>query len=211
MDGIVLYAQGLSDLMADKSAEDAQVHVNAALGSAEALAGTVVALKGGDPANLPSFAAEVGAGVNWLAEQYVNRVKLNGLKHATKHADPVIQDATGLFATAAAIAAEFEGISLTEEFRTKMVDYQNERSSGTKRDRAVTAAVKLDTFLRAKPSQTFAKLGEAHAALTASLNDPEVSVVRMLAKIEAFVAEAEKFKKIVEDLISVAEGGQGSE
>ena len=65
------------------------------------------------------------------------------------------------------------------------------------------AAATYDRFLVSVPSTTFTKMGEAHAALTEALNNPDFSLPEMFRKIKAFAAEAEKLSKIVKDLAAL--------
>jgi hypothetical protein len=108
MGDINAYAQNLAALVADDSAEKAATDVNAALGSVEALANTIAKAEGKDKKKetVPSFATPVGSAVNWLIGQYVNHVKLEGLRVATKQAKPVIERAAEIFKSAAIFGSD---------------------------------------------------------------------------------------------------------
>ena len=203
MGNIRAYAQSLAALLADDSAAKAEANVNAALGSIESLAGTLAKEDGKGTPTIPSFATPVGAAVNWLIGQYANQVKLEGLKSATRHADPTIQRASELFAIASFIGSDPQRTDLTKDFRKKIIAYSRDRASQPKLATAVNVAATYDRFLVSGPSVTFTKMGEAHAALTEALNNPDFSLPEMFRKIEAFAAEAEKLSKIVNDLAAL--------
>ena len=84
------YAQNLAAIVADDSAAQAQASVTATLGSVQTLANTVAALDKKGTTSVPAFATPVGSAVNWVLGEYVNQVKLNALRTATREANPVI-------------------------------------------------------------------------------------------------------------------------
>lgn len=203
MGDIRAYAQNLAALLADDSAAKAEANVNAALGSIESLASTLAKADGKGTSTIPSFATPVGAGVNWLVGQYANHVKLEGLRSATRHADPTIQRAVELFAIASVFGSDPQRSDLTDDVRNKIIAFQDDRASRSNLTAAVNAAATYDRFLVSVPSATFTKMGEAHAALAEVLNNPNFSLPEMFSKIEAFAAEAEKLSEIVKDLAAL--------
>jgi hypothetical protein len=204
MSEIRAYAQNLAALVADDSAAEAEADVNAALASVQRLADTVAEASGKGTGTVPGFATPVGSGVNWLVGQYANRVKLAGLKTATAEADPVIRSAAALFETGARVGTDVLRADLAEIVRARLDAYQEDRGDAAKLSAAVEAARNYDELLRAQPPKTFAKMAEAHAALTAALHDGDISWPRAIAAIQGFAAQAEQLAAIAKSLAALA-------
>ncbi len=207
------YAKNLKALLEADTATQVAGHVNAALGSVQNLAETVAkasAAPGVAPATVPDFATPVGAGVNWVVGQYVESVKVQGLKDATKAAKPVVRDAADLFALTASIIADVPRATLAEEVSLANDTYQNDRSNKAALVKLTKAAAKYDSLLTADPPQVFQRLGEAHDALADALQGGDITLSFAISKIEAFAAEAENLSKIVKDLRALLpEAGEG--
>jgi hypothetical protein len=204
MGDVNAYARNLAALVADDSAAQAATHVNAALGSVESLANTVADAGGKAKGSVPNFATPVGAAVNWLLGKYADRVKLEGLRTATKEADPVIQSAAALFQDAALVGADFQSSALTASFQTSIDAFTEDRNSANL-DAAIVAAKTFDDFLRSAPGATFKEMGKAHAALTNALHNPDASWPQVFAQIQSFAAQAEQLAKIVRDLAALTQ------
>jgi hypothetical protein len=205
MGEIRAYAQNLAALVADDSAAKAEADVNAALASVQRLADTVAEAQGKAKGTVPSFATPVGAGVNWVVGQYANHVKLAGLKRATEEADPVIRSAASLFETAAKVGTDVLRPDLARSFQAKLDAYQQDRGDPAKLSAAVDAARTYDELLQAQPGETFRKMGEAHAALTAALHGADVSWPQAIAEVQSFAAQAERLAKIAKGLAVLAQ------
>ena len=74
-----------------------------------------------------------------------------------------------------------------------------------KLNEAVTAAKTYDDFLKAQPEETFKKMGAAHKALAAALNNSEISWPQAMAKIQEFAAEAQQLAQITQDLAALTQ------
>jgi hypothetical protein len=205
MRDVRLYAQGLSALAADDSAAKAEQHVNAALGSIQNLANTVAKIEGNPAGTVPSFATPVGAAVNWLVGQYAEQVKLHGLRKATAEADPIIQRTAALLGSAALFGSDPPRVRLLRGFREKMDAFQPGARNEAKLSAAVDSAKTYDAFLRSQSGETFQKMGEAHSALTQALNNTRFSWSEVIARAQAFAAEAERLAKVVQGLAGLAE------
>lgn len=203
MGDIRIYAQNLAALVNDDSAVKAQADVNAALGSIQKLANTVAAVDGQGAMAVPSFAAPVGNAINWVVGQYANHTKLDGLKDATRKADPVIQRAAKLFQTTAVVASDPDRAALVASFRTKLDNYSDNRSDEGNLKAAVAAAKTYDALLSSESGAAFQKMGEAHAALADALQRPNLSLTDAIAKIQVFADEAKRLVEIVQDLTAI--------
>jgi hypothetical protein len=213
MGDINAYAHNLAALVADDSAEKAATDVNAALGSVEALANTVAKAEGKgkekEKKTVPSFATPVGSAVNWLIGEYVNHVKLEGLKVATKEAKPVIERAAAIFKDAAIFGSDPQRAELANSFRTKIDTYQDDRSSEKNLNAAVDAAKLYDDFLQSQPGETFGRMGEAHSALADALQNPNPPWPQVIAQVQNFAAQAEELAKIAQNLAALGEKNKG--
>lgn len=201
MTGIRTYADNLTLIVTADTAEAASANVNATIGSVQNLATIVAEQLGGSGAVVPDIAAPASAAANWLLGQYVESVKLNGLRHATATAQPVVAEAAGLFEQAGDVAAVLPKALLAADVQRRL-DVYRQSSSEADLDRLIVAADAYDSFLVAKPSQVFARLREAHDALADSLNNEDLTLAAAMAKIEVFAAEATAFAKIMKDLSS---------
>lgn len=195
MAGIREYADGLSAIVQAKTAQAVQGHVNTALGSVHKLA-TTVAKASGAPAPT-DFASPLAQVVNWFVGQYVERVKVSGLRRATEAAEQeAIPGAVKLLRSAAFFAGTGTEVALANQL-TSSIEPLGRRPSAAEIDRAATAARTFDNFLRADSGAVFDAMGRAHAALAKRLAQKDVSFAEMAAEIERFAAEAEKLARAV--------------
>ncbi len=199
------YADGLHALLKAENGQKASAHVNEALGSIQDLAKKLG--DGGAPTAIPDFATPVGAGANWLIGQYVNKVKLDGLRHATKSAKPVIASAADLFATAASFGLDAHKARIAEGI-SERIDAFKRGPTDSNLEALIKDAVAYDRLLSIKPGETFHKLASAHSALADRLQDRSVSLVDAFEKIEAFAEEAEQLAKIVQDIVALGSASE---
>lgn len=198
------YANNLKALVEANTAAKVESQVNAALASVQKLAETV----GGPAHTVPQFATPVGQALNWLIGQYVERVKLKGLQHATNDAKPVVQAAAKLFAAVSVFAGDSAKADFAAEFRTANDAFQTSRNEPSLVS-LVQAASKYDSLLATAPPNLFAHMMNAHDALADDLENKGASFVTVLARIEAFATEASKVAKILEDLRAVITDKKG--
>ena len=205
MDQITAYAGNLDALVNADTAAQVKTSVDAALGSAQNIATTVakVAAAQGAAVDVPSFATPVGSAVTWLVGQYIVRVKLNGLKAATGAAKKPVDDAAALFQTSATFASDPQRRALANAVTEKIDAF---RSSNTPQnfDAYIAAITTYDKFLLAKPSDVFLRLRESHDALADHLKNNDVSLGAVMAKMQAFAAEAQQLSQIVKSLAALA-------
>lgn len=202
MRSVRVYADGLSAIVNADTAANVATHVNATIGSVENLAKTVVKLGGQDTTSsidLSEYTTPVGQAVNWLVGQYVAKVQLDGLKRATKDAKDVVKAAASVFGSAAEVASVVPRAALAEAV-SKRIDAFRDSQSDQNLNNLIESAAKYDQLLLAKPATVFARLDAAHEALVDKLQTDELSLANVMAKIEAFAAEAETLAKILKDL-----------
>lgn len=197
------YANNLSALINADTAAKASASVNAALGSIEELAKT---LNNIDPTKktkpIKAFATPVGQATTWLIGQYVVRVKLKGLKRATKAADGTIADAANVFRVVEGFVTSSVTSKFSEDVELVETKFDDNRTSQNLRRWNQSAEV-YDKLLRASAADIFGSMAEAHNALTQRLQNDKLSLASALAKIEAFAMEAEKLAKIIEGLSAI--------
>lgn len=204
------YAANLKALLEADTARQAEGHVNAALGSVQSLAQTVVEAGGaGTGASVPQFATSAGAAVNWVVGQYVESVKYEGLQRATAAAKPVIRDAANLFSATAASTGELVVRSDLAEATSLAKDALAADNSKASLAAFAQSAATYDAFLTSGPQQMFQRMAAAHDALAESLQNEDVTFVTAVARIEAFAAEAKKLATILKDLRAVVPAKPG--
>jgi hypothetical protein len=204
MESISIYADNLAALVSADTAAAVTTHVNAALGSVESLANTVEAAGGAKPAvDLSAYRTPVGDAFRWIVGQYVATVKLNGLRRATREAQPVIAEATRTFEIAAEHAAVVPQALMAADVDKRLAAFG---SSRTQDDLAklIQSASQFNQFLEVNPSNVFAKMNAAHEALTNQLQGKDVTLAQALARIQIFAAEAEALANIARSFSAAA-------
>lgn len=203
MAGIRAYADNLTTIVAADNAAAASTDISATFGSIQNLA-NIVATRGGSEAAaaLPDFAEPAAAAANWLVGQYVESVKLAGLREATAAAQPVIVEAADVFKQASDVAQVVPRKILSAEVQDRY-DIYLESKTEANLDRLIAAAEAYDTFLVANPPEVFLRLRDAHGALTESLNNGDLTLAAAMGKIEVFANEAIALAEIMKDLSGV--------
>jgi hypothetical protein len=198
MASISTYANNLVALVSADTAAAVAANVNATLGSIDSLAETVEKA-GGDtqPVDLAAYTTPAGEAVLWIVGQYTASVKLDGLRRATKEAQPVIAQAAAVFEKAAALAANIPKDAMAQEVSQRLDAFDSSPSQQNLED-LITSANQFNQFLEAKPADVFAKMNAAHEALTRQLQGDDVSLAQAVARIESFAAEAETLAKIAQ-------------
>jgi hypothetical protein len=202
------YAANLKALVEADTANKVEGQVNAALASVQKLAETVATTGGNSTHTIPQFATPVGQALNWLIGQYVERVKLKGLQHATSNAKPVVQAAAKLFATTSVFASDTVKSDLAEEVSTAISDIR-QSANESNLNKLVQRTGKYDALLVSTPPRLFDRMREAHDGLADNLQGEGITFVTALARIEAFAAEAARVAKILEDLRAITTDKKG--
>ena len=205
MGAIRTYADGLTAIVNADTAEQVATHVNATLGSVGNFASTLEKLGvAGAAAPVKEYKTSVGKAVNWLVGQYVAKVQVDGLREATGRAQPVIARSAEIFESTALFAADITNDDLTKKFDAARVTYENDSNQGNLTN-LIQKAADYDRVLQAAPSSVYAGLRQAHEALTKNLHNEDLSMVDVLARIEAFGAEAKALVQIVKEIAAVNE------
>lgn len=199
------YADGLAAIVNADTAAQVSTDVSATVGSLKNLAESVAKLKGPDntgSVRLADYATPVGNLFNWLAGQYIASVQLDGLRRATLDARPVIAGATDVFAVAANESSMVPRALMSEEVASG-IDALRPKASERSLDEIVAIAARYDGLLRGKPAAVFKQLRTSHDALVAKIQDENVSLAEVIARIETFAAEAQALAAIVKELQAV--------
>jgi hypothetical protein len=204
MQSITIYANNLVALVSADSAAAVTTSVNATLGSIESLADTVEKAGGNaQTVNLAAYRTPVGEAASWIVGQYVARVKLDGLRRATTEAQPVIAEAARVFEVAAAEAAVVPRATMAQDVRERLNAFDASPSQANL-ELLIQSADQLNQLLQAKPSDVFAEMSRAHAALTNELQGKDVTLAQAIARIEIFAVEAERLVKIARTFAAAA-------
>ncbi len=205
MSSIRSYADGLAAIVNADTASQVSTEVSATVASLKSLAETVATLQGPDTAGivrLADYATPVGNLANWLAGQYIASVQLDGLRRATVDARPVIAGAADVFAAAANESSRVSRALMAEDV-SQRVDAMSGSLTEHNLDEVVASAARYDELLRSKPPDVFKQLRDSHDALVAKIQDENVTLVEVMARIEAFAAEAQALAEIVKELQAV--------
>jgi hypothetical protein len=202
MASIRQYADHLAAIVNADTASQVTTQVTATVVSLGNLAGTIAKLGGADntaSVKLADYATPVGNLANWLAGQYIGGIQLEGLRRATVDARPVLAGAVEIFDAAATAAARVPRAQMAEEVRTRM-DALRAQLSERSVEEVVQAALRYDKVLVAKPSAVFERLVSSHDALVAKIQDENVTLADVVARIEIFATEAKSLMAIVKEL-----------
>jgi class 3 adenylate cyclase len=202
------YAANLKALVEADTAKQVEGQVNAALGSVQNLAETVVKAGGEASPPVPQFATPVGSAVNWVVGHYVDSVKYKGLQDATAAAKSPVRNAAKLFGVTSGFASRIARADLAADATRATTTFDGDKSKASLAALVQTAA-KYDAFLTAGPQQMFQDMAAAHDALADSLQNQELSFGAAVGRIETFAAEAKKLAKIVKDLRAVVPAKPG--
>jgi hypothetical protein len=205
MGSIQRYADGLSAIVNADTAAQVTTQVNATVVSVKNLAATVSKLGGPDNTSgvsLAEYATPVGNLANWLAGQYIARVQLDGLRRATADARPVVSGAMTVFGIAADEASLIPRGAMAKEVAERLSTLRttvNERNI----QELAAAASRYDRLLVGNPPSVFKQLDQSHEALVAKIQDENVSLSDVIARIETFAATAKELAGIVKELHKV--------
>lgn len=194
------YADGLQAIVVS----DSRAKAEASLASVNGTLQNLAKLAGEQGKALEGFAAPVAMTAGWIVGVYIDAVRIAALKRATKNADPLIAKAAEVFAIAAQRADASFRATLGEAVSTRSDEFR------TKKDEAsmlalIRAAEAYDTVLTSPPGQTLKKFSEAHSALTAALEGPEINLQTAFSQFQTLKAEGEKLAKIISAFIKAAE------
>jgi hypothetical protein len=206
MSSVRNYADGLAGIVNADTAAEVTTQVGATVGSLKNLAGTVAKLGGPDSTaivKLADYATPLGDLFSRLAGQYVAKVQLDGLRRATVDARPVIAGAAQVFATAANEASRVPRALMAEEV-SNGIDALRANRNEKQVDAVVASALRYDRVLVAKPPAVFQQLQQSHDSLVAKIQDENVTLAEVIARIEAFAVEAKGLADIVKEFEAVS-------
>ena len=201
MRAIGIYVNGLSAIVNADTATKVTSSVNSTLGSAENLAKTVDKLSGNEVAAtiVAEYATPAGTAVNWIVGQYVAKVQVDGLRRATIAANPAIAAAASLFSDVAEIASTVPNTDLANKVTASETAFEDNHSKATL-EQLIISAANYDRFLLAQPSSVMTQLKNAHQSLADKLQNDDLSMADVMAKINSFSMEAETLVAILKEL-----------
>jgi hypothetical protein len=195
MAAIQKYAANLAEVQADNTSEE----VNASIDKIQA--NLVELIKATDPtAQVPEGLPQAaGEGVKWAFGQYIESVKLDALRKATKAAAAPLDDAAFAFKEFAKSAKQQISVTVMAE-AAKAMRNRPDNSVASNRQ-ALNQANAYDDLLTAPLSPMLDNLVAAHRKLETALNgDGKVSIQEVFSRFEEIKAQAEQVAKIAKDI-----------
>jgi len=195
MAAIQKYAANLAEVQADNTSEE----VNASIDKIQA--NLVELIKATDPsAQVPQGLPQAaGEGVKWAFGQYIESVKLDALRKATKAAAAPLDDAAFAFTEFAKSAKQQISVTVMAE-AAKAMRNRPDNSVASNRQ-ALNQANAYDDLLTAPLSPMLDNLVAAHRKLETALNgDGKVSIQEVFSRFEEIKAQAEQVAKIAKDI-----------
>ena len=189
---------------------------------------------GARAAKVAAFTDPLTRTTDFLVGSYVRKLQLNALRHATAQADPVMRDVHPPRRARSAEGCP-NGPDEQPTIPVRAPACPNESRAGQPLHQALVvnldaaeaayddlqgqeapnriaklqawarAAETLDEALRLEPGGVFVKMAGAHAALTKALNDPDVTFLQALARIEDFTGEVRKLNEVIESFEAARE------
>ena len=195
MAAIQKYAANLAEVQSDNTKEK----VNASLTQIQ---GNLVELaKAANPnAQVPAGLPEAaGQGVRWLFGQYIESVKFDALRKATKAAAQPLDDAALAFQGFAEEAKNLISVTAMDA-SAKAIRQRPDNTAATNRD-ALDKANAYDDLLTAPLSSMVDDLVDAHKRLEAALNGTgEVSIEEIFSRLEEIKGQAEEIATIAKNI-----------
>lgn len=209
MGSIRLYVESLEAIVNAETAQAVTMQVNATLGSVEALAGTLKKVSGEDlsKSSVSEYTTPVGKLVSWVVGQYVAKVKVDGLRRATGHAQPVIERVADFLNGVASVALDVPKVALAETISKRSAALEDDLSDSNL-DKLILSAARYDQFLLIKPNTVFTHFQSAHLALAEKLQNDDLSLADMMAKIKSFASEAKTLATILQELSAAGENDE---
>ena len=161
--------------------------------------------------NIDKIAQASGSIVKWVAGAYLDSLKLDALQRATDEADPLVQQAAGIFKEQIKEAkniniwyeiGEAKIFDTWDKLETKFEDTPTKQT--LRRWLALSQAFdsylkQQPTDLKQQPTEIFDEFAESHRALTKALNG-DLSFVDAWQSIDRVQESVEKLRKAISSL-----------
>lgn len=193
------YTDGLKAIVES----DTRAKVETSLASANGSLQNLAKLVERPGINLEGFAAPVTAAAGWIAGVYIDHLRYEALKTATRNANPLIKQAVPILERVAAEASRAQHAMLAEVVSTRNDEFRVGTNEGTL-TRLMSAAEAYENVLRHPPAPIFKKLAEAHDSLTRALNNRDISLDTAFAQLQSLKSDAEKLKDIVNAFVKAS-------
>ena len=210
------YVAGLNAIVKEKTAAEITASANKTLANLSTLEKEVAKISGsGDGGNtIASYTPVAGAAVSWLAETYVDHVKVAAMATATKQADPAIKALNDLLqgvgaaivkgVVADALDTFNEAKKAYEVYTDKITRGVDAKIPGSVINQYLTTASKLDKALKARAAEPFNAFRDAHEKLMKSLNQEDgTTLSQAIAAIQLLKKKVKEFRVIVETIKKV--------
>ena len=140
--------------------------------------------------------------VTWALGEYLNELRLEQLQKIVAQADPIIASASQLLSQDTVLLRNnivVQKAALLQQEQSVLFDMRAKPSPDeavvmTEANAVVADATALQSFADTDVKQPFVAMRTAHAALLASLNDPQVSPDEVFQAIDGFVQQVASLK-----------------
>jgi hypothetical protein len=193
------YGKGLVTLAQAQDVTD----LNAAVGKTEA-----AVTKLASDAKIPTQQlGAIGTFVGWAFGEALNELRVEQLRRIVNEADPVIAETSKLLSAEAAILKNniiVQKSVLVQQEQTLLFDMRaaaspNQTAISASANTLISDATALQTFADTDVTQPFIAMRKAHAALLASLNNPQISADLVFAQVDSFLEQASNLKTGLEN------------
>jgi hypothetical protein len=200
------YAAGLQAIVEADTASRVETSVDAVNGDVLKIADAV------DPKNknkaFGNYATPVGEAVKWAFGAYIDSVKLDALRTATRNADPLIAQAVPIFEATVQQVGNSNRASLAEVVSVRNDAFRQSHSESALSS-LVQAAQSYDAVLTAAPDTIFSRLSQSHSDLTKALNDRSVTWDKVFKDLSALQTDVNRFSDIIAGLLAASKGKGG--
>ena len=208
--GIKSYADNLSAILNADTSEKVRNSVTKALGSVENIAQNEKVQEKVSDQKAPTkdFSTPVAKVINWMVGKYVESIKIDAIRHATREADPIVHAATRVM-----IEAERQGEIVMDTMLVNTLRVRNDIWVVTPNEdnlnNLIAAVEALQRFRGRTRHSLFESLARAHRSLTKRVaNSGELSWTTTMANVEQFKSEANTLLQIIDEFTALTNSTQ---
>ena len=199
---IASYASSLSAVSNANTDHEIENAVTKALASVEKLAKDESVREKLDKqdASVRDFATPIATIINWVVGRYVETVKINAMREATRAADPIVRAATLVLIDIEGQGKRVLYTKLVDNLSARM-DAWREEPNEANLDKLLAAVEAVQRFSIETRSSLFVALGRAHKGLADRFADSaKAGWVTTMAEVEQFNNEAQALLGVIDSL-----------
>lgn len=210
MAGVVQYATNLQTIAAVNSDSDVQAAATSTLTNIGQIATDIDSLgaKLGQPSNLATkvspYIAPVSNAAGFVLGAYLDSKKLAAMRAATASMNAILPDLLNICSASVQAGATLQRGPLSIAYQAAYSDYAGDRKSEVKLNAWRAAAAAWDASLSVDPTEPFAALVKAHAALTDALKQDKPDLASVMSAVQQAIAAAQRVKTILDEFHAAA-------